>query len=201
MASGRLGGHWPSTAADGIAIHRCSLPDTRTDDVFERASSRWSPIGSVVMPQCLHRSVRCCSARVGESVPDRADSAATAGDQGEHRRGRWRIRTRSLLAAGTTALVCAILLARAGQRVTRARGLTQLGAAWRLSGSFTLAFKSALAQTLYAMPRSLIRELGLGLRTGWSSCTEPLPLLDPCLLSAPLSVDQRLSRWTGAAGR
>lgn len=87
-----------------------------------------------------------------------------------------------IIGGGHNGLVCAILLARAGQRVTLLEACPTLGG-MAAEREFHPGFKAALAQTLYAMPRSLIRDLDLashGLEFG----TEPLPLR-PLSLSAP----------------
>ena len=94
-----------------------------------------------------------------------------------------------IIGGGHNGLVCAILLARAGQRVTLLEACPTLGG-MAAEREFHPGFKAALAQTLYAMPRSLIRDLDLashGLEFG----TEPLPLRPLSLSAPPPSVDQR----------
>ena len=79
-----------------------------------------------------------------------------------------------IIGGGHNGLVCSIVLARAGQRVTVLEAGPNLGG-MAAESEFYPGFKSALAQTLYAMPRSLIRELDLAAH-GLEFLSEPLPI-------------------------
>ena len=91
-----------------------------------------------------------------------------------------------IIGGGHNGLVCAIVLARSGQRVTVLEAGSNLGG-MAAEREFHPGFRSTLAQTLYAMPRSLIRELDLTAH-GLEFATEPLPIKPLSVNGTPKSV-------------
>ena len=91
-----------------------------------------------------------------------------------------------IIGGGHNGLVYAIVLARAGQRVTVLEACPNLRG-MAAEREFYPGFKSPLAQTLCAMPRSLIRELDLTAH-GLEFATEPLLIKPLCVTGTPQSV-------------
>lgn len=92
-----------------------------------------------------------------------------------------------IIGAGHNGLVCATLLARSGQRVLVLEGAGRAGglAAER---EFFPGFRTAIAQSLYALPDVVIRDLGL--ESHGFTLGDPLPLIALSEQQAPITINE-----------